>query len=203
MFNSKTRMICTALLFIFFLLGCIATEEDTPEQPSEEAPAGEAVPPAEEASAESPADTIEPAQEQECTISEQYCAYDSVSKSLKCGSNYAIVSQGQEYWREKCQEFSIEPNHLISLTGPFESYEEYQEFLAEGEETLAEWINESASDENVTIEDLQEALDAALFKGRPHDSYIYFLYSKDGTYPINNETSTWAVAEKFAESMGD
>ena len=199
MFNSKTRMIGMVLLFVFFLLGCVATEEATTEQPGEEAPAEEAVPLAEEESAESPVDT---AQEQECTISEQYCVYDSVSESLRCGSNYTITSQGQEYWREKCQEFSIEPNHLISLTGPFESYEEYQEFLAVGEKILAEWRDESASDENVTIEDLQEALDAALFKGRPHDSYVYFLYTKDGTYPINNETSTWDVAEKFAESMG-
>ncbi len=175
--------------FIFF--GCVGMQG-----PQEPATAG--------TSSDQPSGTAQPAaQEPACAVPEQHCTYDNVSQLLTCGSNYniggAAVANGSYYWVDKCQPISAKPNRLITLVGPFESREEFDEYTTEGQIAFSELRNASPEAEALS---LYEDVSNMAFKGKRRGDYIFFLYTANGTYLINNETSVESVAQRISGSMG-
>ena len=189
MHHSKLLLILAS----FVLLGCVGMQEN--QSP---ATAGTA--------SGQPSGAVQPAvQEPACPVPEEHCAYDNVSQLLTCGSGYQIggyaVLNGSYYWVDACQAISVKPNHLITLFGPFESEEEYDEYIAEEANLISQYRNATGIvNETALYEDLKELQDSP-FRGRRRSDYVNFLFTANGTYAINNETSVDSVAEKISRSM--
>jgi len=178
------------LLVPLLLLGCVGMQEN-------QSPANAGTAP------EQPSGTGQPAvQEPACPVPEEHCAYNNVSQLLTCGSGYQIggaaVANGSFYWVEKCQAISAKPDRLITLVGPFESREEYDEYTAEGERAFSELQNASPEAEALS---LFEEVSNMPFKGKRRGDYVFFLYTANGTYLISNETSVESVAQRLSHSM--
>ena len=182
------------LLIPFLFLGCVGMQENQNPATAGAAP-------------EQPSGAVQPAvQEPACAIPEEHCAYDNVSQMLTCGSDYQIggaaVANGSYYWVDKCQAISAKPNRLITLIGPFENQEEYGEYNAEEENLVAQYRNATGGVNASALVEKLEELQGTPFKGKRRGDYINFLFTANGTYLINNETSADSVAKRLVQSMG-
>lgn len=111
-----------------------------------------------------------------CQVEEEHCTYNEESETLICGSNYLIVSEGEIYWLEKCQELSLKPKLLIGIEGPFESENEHDEFSeACGYELEGSFKNKACQD------------------------YVNLLFLEEGTHKIDFDTSRLAVGKAVLE----
>ncbi len=189
MLHSKLLLILVSLV----LLGCVGMQEN------------QSPPAAGGSTGQTSGAGQQAAQQPACAILEQHCAYNNISESLVCGSNYdiggAAVANGSYYWVEKCQEISAKPNRLITLIGPFGSHEEYDEYVAEEENIVSQYRNASGGVNASALAGKLEELQNTPFKGKRRGDYINFLFTANGTYSINNETSMNSVAQRISRSM--